>query len=153
VDDYLLNHWHWNEGRYGTQRALRDMTDILVKARVPNIFVSPDAIQPMITGDDIDRQHHEGQTEQLQPCQGLSCSVAAQEDVTPIAPINTNSCIANKRICRGNLSVRSLADIVSEDDILQDSEYMQSILVAVPRYRHCSRVTTDQTNGDSTETS
>ncbi|KAI0307583.1 ATPase V1 complex subunit C [Multifurca ochricompacta] len=33
----------------------------------------------------------------------------------------------------GNLSVRSLADIVSKGDLLQDSEYMQSVLVAVPR--------------------
>jgi V-type H+-transporting ATPase subunit C len=35
VDDYLLNYWTWNEGRYGTQRGLRDMTDVLVKARAP----------------------------------------------------------------------------------------------------------------------
>jgi len=33
VDNYLLNYWHWNEGRYGTQRGLRDMTDVLIKAR------------------------------------------------------------------------------------------------------------------------
>jgi V-type H+-transporting ATPase subunit C len=33
IDGYLLNDWHWNEERYGTQRGLRDMTDILVKAR------------------------------------------------------------------------------------------------------------------------
>jgi len=33
VDDYLLKDWHWNDGRYGTQRGLRDMTDVLVKAR------------------------------------------------------------------------------------------------------------------------
>jgi hypothetical protein len=118
------------------------MTDILVKARVQNIiFAPPDAIQPMTTGDDINRQHHEGQTEYLQPCQGVSCSVAAQEDVTPMASFNINSCIADKGICRGNLSVRSLADIVSEEDMLQDSEYMQSILVAVPRYPQCSSVT------------
>lgn len=44
VDDYLINHWHWNEGRYGSQRALKDITDILVKARVQYFFVSPDAI-------------------------------------------------------------------------------------------------------------
>ena len=33
----------------------------------------------------------------------------------------------------GNLSVRSLADIVSKDDFLQDSEYMETLLVAVPK--------------------
>jgi V-type H+-transporting ATPase subunit C len=35
---------------------------------------------------------------------------------------------------RGNLSVRSLADVVSKDDFIQDSEYMETLLVAVPRY-------------------
>ncbi len=32
VDDYLLKGWRWNEGRYGTQRGLRDMLDVLIKA-------------------------------------------------------------------------------------------------------------------------
>ena len=34
VDTYLLGGWKWNEGRYGVQRSLRDMVDILVKVRV-----------------------------------------------------------------------------------------------------------------------
>lgn len=33
VDDYLLGGWKWNEGRYGVQRSLRDMVDVLVKVR------------------------------------------------------------------------------------------------------------------------
>jgi V-type H+-transporting ATPase subunit C len=33
VDDYLLDGWKWNEGRYGTQRSLREMVDILTKVR------------------------------------------------------------------------------------------------------------------------
>ncbi|KAF5377604.1 hypothetical protein D9615_005199 [Tricholomella constricta] len=33
----------------------------------------------------------------------------------------------------GNLSVRSLADVVSKDDFVQDSEYLETLLVAVPR--------------------
>lgn len=33
VDTYLLSGWKWNEGRYGVQRSLRDMVDILVKVR------------------------------------------------------------------------------------------------------------------------
>ncbi|KAF8168336.1 hypothetical protein B0H34DRAFT_56278 [Crassisporium funariophilum] len=33
----------------------------------------------------------------------------------------------------GNLSVRSLADVVSKSDFLQDSEYMETLLVAVPK--------------------
>ena len=34
---------------------------------------------------------------------------------------------------RGNLSVRSLADVVSKDNFIQDSEYIETLLVAVPR--------------------
>jgi V-type H+-transporting ATPase subunit C len=63
VDGYLLNHWHWNEGRYGTQRGLKDMTDVLVKARVHNFSSSHIAgcypTYDHITGDDVNRQHHE----------------------------------------------------------------------------------------------
>ena len=33
VDEYLTHDWRWNDGRYGTQRSLRDMTDILSKVR------------------------------------------------------------------------------------------------------------------------
>jgi V-type H+-transporting ATPase subunit C len=33
VDNYLLDYWTWNEERYGTERGLREMTDVLVKAR------------------------------------------------------------------------------------------------------------------------
>ncbi|KIM48440.1 hypothetical protein M413DRAFT_440173 [Hebeloma cylindrosporum] len=33
----------------------------------------------------------------------------------------------------GNLSTRSLADVVSQNDFIQDSEYMETLLVAVPK--------------------
>lgn len=33
----------------------------------------------------------------------------------------------------GNLSVRSLADVVSKDDFIRDSEYLETVLVAVPK--------------------
>ncbi|KAF9456147.1 ATPase V1 complex subunit C [Collybia nuda] len=35
----------------------------------------------------------------------------------------------------GNLSVRSLADVVSKEDFVEDSEYLETLLVAVPRAR------------------
>ncbi|KAI0286790.1 ATPase V1 complex subunit C [Russula aff. rugulosa BPL654] len=95
VDEYLLNHWHWNEGRYGTQRGLKDMTDVLVKEIT--------SIDNMMKSKLNNYNLAKGSLVQLQ------------------------------RKKTGNLSVRSLADIVSEDDLLQDSEYMQSILVAVPK--------------------
>ncbi|KAJ3479173.1 hypothetical protein NLI96_g9247 [Meripilus lineatus] len=31
VDDYLLQGWRWNESRYGVQRSLREMLDVLIK--------------------------------------------------------------------------------------------------------------------------
>lgn len=31
VDEYLLGGWKWNEGRYGIQRGLRDLVDVLTK--------------------------------------------------------------------------------------------------------------------------
>lgn len=36
-------------------------------------------------------------------------------------------------LSRGNLSMRDLADVVSKDDFIQDSEYMETLLVAVPK--------------------
>jgi len=33
----------------------------------------------------------------------------------------------------GNISTRSLVDVVSKDDFVQDSEYLETVLVAVPR--------------------
>lgn len=30
--------------------------------------------------------------------------------------------------------MRSLADVVSKDDFIQDSEYLETLLVAVPKY-------------------
>ncbi|KAI9460255.1 hypothetical protein BJY52DRAFT_290218 [Lactarius psammicola] len=88
VDGYLLNDWHWNEERYGTQRGLRDMTDILIKE--------------MTSIDNVMK--------------------------TKLNNYNLakGSLVQLQRKKTGNLSVRSLADIVSKDDLLQDSEYMQS---------------------------
>jgi V-type H+-transporting ATPase subunit C len=31
VDDYILGGWEWNGGRYGVQRSLREMVDVLNK--------------------------------------------------------------------------------------------------------------------------
>jgi len=33
----------------------------------------------------------------------------------------------------GNLSVRSIADVLSKQDFVQDSEYLETILIAVPK--------------------
>lgn len=31
VDEYLLRDWRWNGSRYGIQRGLREMLDVLIK--------------------------------------------------------------------------------------------------------------------------
>src|SRR5277367_3899270 len=37
-------------------------------------------------------------------------------------------------LCRGSLLTRSLADIVKKEDVVTDSEYLVTLLVAVPVY-------------------
>jgi len=57
----------------------------------------------------------------------------------------------------GNLSVRSLADVVSADDFIQTSEYLETLLIAVPRWnRSCQRrgltkLVNDQDTGQGLE--
>ncbi|KAI3622605.1 vacuolar atp synthase subunit c [Moniliophthora roreri] len=43
------------------------------------------------------------------------------------------SLVQMQRKKTGNLSVRSLVDLVSKDDFVQDSEYLETVLVAVPK--------------------
>ncbi|EJD55434.1 ATPase, V1 complex, subunit C [Auricularia subglabra TFB-10046 SS5] len=43
------------------------------------------------------------------------------------------SLVQMQRKKTGNLSVRALADVVKKDDFLEDSEYMETVLVAVPK--------------------
>jgi len=43
------------------------------------------------------------------------------------------SLVQMQRKKTGNLSLRSLVDVVSKDDFVQDSEYLETLLVAVPR--------------------
>ena len=41
----------------------------------------------------------------------------------------------------GNLSVRTLADVVHKEDFVLDSEYLETVLVAVPKYVRHTRAT------------
>ncbi|EPT04138.1 ATPase V1 complex subunit C [Fomitopsis schrenkii] len=95
VDDYLLRGWHWNEGRYGVQRPLRDMVDVLIKemSSIDNVMKAK-----------------------------LNNYNLAKGSLTQMQRKKT-----------GNLSVRSLADIVQKEHFVGDSEYMQTVLVAVPK--------------------
>lgn len=130
VDEYVTHDWRWNEGRYGTQRSLRDMTDILSKVRY--CAVRPKVSLSDVAGNDFDRQCHEGQAYQLQPCKGVPHTTTAEEDACHRPCLYTFRTLTGKGYS-GNLSVRSLADVVSGEDFIQDSEYLETLLVAVPK--------------------
>lgn len=95
VDDYVLRGWKWNDSRYGVQRSLREMVDVLNKemASIDNVMKA-----------------------KLNNYNIVKCSLVQMQ-----------------RKKTGNLSVRSLVGIVSEEDVIQDSEYLETCLVAVPK--------------------
>jgi V-type H+-transporting ATPase subunit C len=41
---------------------------------------------------------------------------------------------------RGNLSQRSLVDVVKKGDLVEDSEFMETLLVAVPKCVKAKRI-------------
>ncbi|KAM5538237.1 hypothetical protein V8D89_008124 [Ganoderma adspersum] len=95
VDSYLLRGWSWNEGRYGTQRSLREMIDVLIKemTSIDNVMKSK-----------------------------LNNYNLAKGSLTQMQRKKT-----------GNLSVRSLVDIVRKEHFINDSEYLQTVIVAIPK--------------------
>ncbi|KAI0359182.1 ATPase V1 complex subunit C [Trametes cingulata] len=95
VDAYLLRGWSWNEGRYGVQRSLREMVDVLNKE--------------MTSIDNV---------------------MKAKLNNYNLAK---GSLVQMQRKKTGNLSVRSLVDVVRQEHFINDSEYLQTVLVAVPR--------------------
>ncbi|KAH9947644.1 ATPase V1 complex subunit C [Amylocystis lapponica] len=95
VDAYLLRDWHWNEGRYGVQRGLRDMLDVLNKE--------------MTSIDNVMKNKLNNYN------------------------LAKGSLVQMQRKKTGNLSVRSLADVVKKENFIPDSEYMETLLVAVPK--------------------
>jgi V-type H+-transporting ATPase subunit C len=95
VDKYLLHGWKWNEGRYGVQRGLREMVDVLTK----EMNSIDNAMKAKLNNYNLVK----GSLTQMQ------------------------------RKKMGNLSVRSLMDVVSKEDVINDSEYLETQLVAVPK--------------------
>lgn len=84
VDNYILNGWKWNEGRYGIQKSLRDLVDILNKVRLTPALLYVHGTRHIRIENDIHRQSHESQTQQLQSSQGLTHSDATEETVSMI---------------------------------------------------------------------
>ncbi|KAK7694419.1 hypothetical protein QCA50_001605 [Cerrena zonata] len=95
VDEYLLRDWRWNESRYGIQRGLREMLDVLIKE--------------MTSIDNVMKNK-------------LNSYNLAKGALVQLQRKKT-----------GNLSVRSLADVVKPEQFIQESEYLETILVAVPK--------------------
>ncbi|KAJ7042481.1 hypothetical protein C8F04DRAFT_1076072 [Mycena alexandri] len=95
VDDYIMNDWKWNEGRYGVQKGLREIVDALNK----EMTSIDNAMKAKLTNYNLVK----------------------------------GSLVQMQRKKTGNLSLRSLVDVVSKDDFVQDSEYLETLLVAVPK--------------------
>ena len=137
VDDYLLHGWKWNEGRYGVQRGLREMLEVLSKVSLPS------SLRGL---RDIDEWTWWRKWLQLIMLwrrsfrviisQRARCSRCNERRRTSHGCL----CISTywTYISRGNLSVRSLVDIVKKEYFIDDSEYMETKLVAVPKWvPHC----------------
>ncbi|KAF5368442.1 hypothetical protein D9758_002368 [Tetrapyrgos nigripes] len=129
VDEYLLNNWKWNDGRYGSQRGLREMVDTLNKVcgSYPIDLLPP--TKPTQEMSSIDNSMKakltnynlvKGSLVQMQRKRTYARIPILIEDI--LNPLSS-----------GNLSVRSLVDIVSKEDFIQDSEYLDTLLVAVPK--------------------
>ncbi|PCH33443.1 ATPase V1 complex subunit C [Wolfiporia cocos MD-104 SS10] len=95
VDAYLLDSWHWNDGRYGVQRPLRDMLDVLNK----EMTSVDNTLKTKLAGYNLAK----------------------------------GSLVQMQRKKTGNLSVRSLVDVVRAEHFIGESEYMETLLVAVPK--------------------
>ncbi|KAF9647479.1 ATPase, V1 complex, subunit C, partial [Thelephora ganbajun] len=95
VDEYVLNDWSWNEGRYVLHKNLKEIVDTLAKelTSIDNVMKSKLNNYNLAKG----------------------------------------SLVQMQRKKTGNLSIRSLVDIVTKDNFIQNSEYMETLLVAVPK--------------------
>jgi len=95
VDDYLLQDWTWNEGRYVLHKSLKEIVDTLAKelTSIDNVMKSKLNNYNLAKG----------------------------------------SLVQMQRKKTGNLSIRSLVDIVTKENFIQDSEFMETVLVAVPK--------------------
>lgn len=95
VDQYILDGWHWNGGRYAVHKNLKDIVDTLSKemTSIDNVMKSKLNNYNLAKG----------------------------------------SLLQMQRKKTGNLSVRSLDDIVKKENFIENSEYLETLLVAVPK--------------------
>jgi len=95
ADQYLMEGWKWNEGRYSVQKGLQELAN------------------------------------------GLNKEMASLDNATKSKLNSYNlakgSLVQMQRKKAGNLSVRSLADVVHKEDFIEGSEYLETVIVAVPK--------------------
>jgi len=81
-----------------------------------------------VTGSKHARQRRENETNSI-PTSAKQLSHPPKEtDVFKPPPFSHHLTV------RGNLSQKSLAGIVKRDDVVMDSEYLETIFIAVPRF-------------------
>jgi len=136
IDTYLLSGWKWNTSRYSTQKSARETVDGLNKVRMASLVMLSDprteaAQQEMQSLDNVMK------TKLNNYNLAKGSLVQLQRKKTCVLPsCNSTAILRHSYIClsyRGNLSVRALAEIVKAEDFLADSEYMETVLVAVPK--------------------
>ena len=130
MDSYILNGWKWNEGRYDIQKGLRDLVDILNK--VLALSHPPVISHRIILGQETVSLDNalKAKLNNYNLVKGSLTQMQRKKTYVWISFHEMTSLIHNQR---GNLSVRSLTDVVSKDDFIQDSEYLETLLVAVPK--------------------
>jgi len=64
VDDYILGGWKWNSGRYGVQRSLREMVDVLNKVFSLYYYCGGRVLMYLL-GNGVHRQRDEIKAQQL----------------------------------------------------------------------------------------
>jgi len=95
VDQYILDGWHWNAGRYVLHKSLKEILDALNKETTS----IDNAMKSKVNNYNLAK----------------------------------GSLLQMQRKKAGNLSVRWLGDVVKKEHFIGDSEYLETLLVAVPK--------------------
>lgn len=140
VDEALMQ-WKWDRGRWGEGGKVAEVIDALTKVGLLMVVWQAECMEKWlmrpIAGDELDRFGAEAEDAVVQPGQGQLDESAAQTRVSYLA----RSCSSRCGVCgvadacgRGNLSQRSLLEVVKKGDLVENSEFMETLVVAVPKY-------------------
>ncbi len=118
-----LETFRWDGAKYNAQRtSVAALSDLIVKqvSTIENAMKIKQSSYNTLKGTllSIERKATYARVERAKEGMWLAKMVLI-------------ACVCS--LCRGNLLVKSLDSIVSRDDFLQDSEYLVTQLVVVPR--------------------